>query len=126
ESSAVILDLELQPVVLEPQADPCPIGTGMTRDVAQRFLQHSVYVDAHGAVHRTRGPVPLIRYGDTSLALNGREVPVDRSLEPGGFERRRMQRLRQPSHVVEGRLRDLADLVQLRLKRRIGRGGRPG
>ena len=91
----------------EAQPYPGPIGAGMARDVAQRFLQHAVHMDADAVA--TGHGVPRARTTpDPRLPLDGRQIPVE-SCPPARprSSDRWMQRLGQAAHVVERRLRDL-------------------
>ena len=86
------------------------VGAGMPRDVVQRFLQHAIDVNADGHVDRRRQRRRARRRrAMPGLPLDRRQIPVDRALEARLLEDRRVQRLRQAAHVVERRLRDLAD-----------------
>ena len=103
----------------EAQPHPGPVGAGMPRHVVERLLQHAVDVNRRRCRPPARAaPVRSYDDGDAELLFDGREIPVDRALEPELLEDRRMQRLREAAHVVERRLRDLADLAQLGAERR--------
>src|SRR5262245_59482957 len=85
----------------------------MSRDVAQGLLQHPVDVNSGSTVDRYRRALALVRHGDAQLALNRRQIPVDRALEAHLLEDAWMQRLRQAPHLREHRLRDLGGLPKL-------------
>ena len=55
------------------------------------------------------------------LLRRGRNVPVQRALEPLLFQQHRMQRLRESADIVQRRLRDLAHFLQVGAQRRAFR-----
>src|SRR6185436_18710306 len=95
EAFSVIFHLELQDVAVEREADADVGDAGVPGHVAQRFLQDSIHVNADLAVPRPGRRRPVIGYVEPELPLDSRKIPVDRPLEAGILENRRVQRLRE-------------------------------
>ena len=91
----------------------------MTRHVVQCFLQHTVHVNRDRVGDLPGRPAAFIRYGKPRS-----DVPPSaryQSMVPSRPASSRIDGCSvcdKPAHVVERRLRDLADLVELGLQRR--------
>ena len=83
------------------QPNPRPLCPGMPGNVIQRFLQHTVDVDASTSVYGERLALLLIGYGNSGLPFHGGDVPIESALETGLVEHDGMKRLRQSANFVQ-------------------------
>ena len=108
--AAVVLHFELQRCGKENANAPSLLRSGVTRDIVQSFLEHTVNVHPGAAIDRKRLALLLIGYCNSGLSFHGGDVPVKRALKPSFIEHDRMQRLRKAANFVQGALHDLAEL----------------
>jgi hypothetical protein len=90
----------------------------MAFHIIERLLQHTIHLHASGTVHRKRRARFFVVQLQTGLPLNHRNIPIERALQALFIEQHRMQRLRQAANIVQRRLRDFANLLQILAERR--------
>src|SRR5690348_4954665 len=91
----------------------------MSRDIIQRFLQNTINMDCRAAIKSKWCSGLFIFHDDACLFFNCGEIPLQGAFEPGFIEHDRMKRLGKRADVVEGALRDFADLTQIGAEWRI-------
>src|ERR1017187_8308743 len=122
ETDSMIFYFQLKNIRKETQTHPRLLGPGVPRHVVQRFLHNAVNMHPGAPVHRKSRTLLLIGYGNPGLTFYGRNVPVERALEPGLVQHHGMQRLRQAANALQSTLHDLENFLQVRSQRRaLGR-----
>jgi len=93
----------------------------MPADIVQALLHHAIEMHARTCFDGKRRAGFFIVNGKSRLPLHCWNVPVQRRLKPGFFQKHGMQRLREPAHFVQRGLRDFLNLFQIFAQRRITR-----
>ena len=88
-AGAVILDIQLEQAVSRSADGPTPVSlpSGARRCSALPAARDRH--ECHGAVDGTDGAGSLVGHGDAGLPFDGRQVPIERALEPSLVENRR-------------------------------------
>jgi len=118
KTGAAVFHFQHQGIAHEMQPHPRPFTSGVAHHIVQGFLQHAIDMSANAAFDGEWGPGFFIGYDNSGLLFHRGQIPVQGALQPGLFQRDRVQRLGKTADVVEGILRDVGNLAQLGPQRR--------